>query len=129
MIRVANLDADFRQEGINAVGTSARIENGVGWTGEALQQEQEATDRWTVAETEMKATLQGLSAAVLTRKFRIGTVVLQVYALLQQLVRVKGNSDLIPPFEAMKRVNRFGHKRPKPEVNTSPALENDAKER
>jgi len=129
MIRVANLDPDFRQEGINAVGTSAKIENGVGWTAEALQQEQEAADRWTAAETEMKATLQGLSAAILTRRFRIGRVVLQVYALLQQLVRMKGNSDLIPPFQAMKKVNRFGHKRPKAEVNTTPASENDAGER
>jgi hypothetical protein len=129
MIRVANLDADFRQEGINAVGTSTRIETHVGWTSEALQQETEAAQRWTAAESELKAMLQGVSAAILTRKYRVGTIVLQVYALLQRLVRVKGNSDLIPPFEAMKRVNRFGHKRPKAEVNTTPASENDAGER
>jgi len=116
MIRVANLDADFVQGGINAVGTATRVENSVGWTAEALQQEIEASNRWTAAESELKATLQGVSGAILTRRYRVGLAVLQAYDLIRRLVRIKGNSDLIPAFEAMKSVNRFGHKRPKAAV-------------
>jgi hypothetical protein len=124
MIRIANLDEDFVQEGINGVGTATRVESAVGWTAEAMQQETEASSRWTAVESELKATLQGVSGAILTRKYRIGLVVLQAYALIQRLVRIKGNDDLIPAYEAMKRVNRFGHKRPKAEGNTAPASEN-----
>jgi hypothetical protein len=48
-----------------------------------------------------------------------GTPESHAYTLIRRLVKIKGNSDLIPAFEAMKRVNRFGHKRPKGEGNTT----------
>jgi len=123
MIRVANLDEDFVQEGVNGVGTAKRVEISVGCTAEAMQQEIEASNRWIAAETELKATLQGVSGAILTRKYRIGLLVLQAYALIQRLVRIKGNDDLIPAYKAMKSVNRFGHKRPKAEGTTTPEPE------
>ena len=56
--------------------------------------------------------LEGVSAAILARRYRIGLATLQAYSIARQLVRKKENADLLPHVENMRRTNRFGRKRP-----------------
>src|SRR5205814_5432518 len=113
MVRVAHLHPEFVDAGINATGAAEVAAQLLGQTSDGLRGEQLDAGRWTAAEDELRALLKGVSAANLERRYRIGQVVLQIYGILRQLVRGKNNAHLLPWVEAMKRTNRFGHKRKK----------------
>jgi hypothetical protein len=116
MVRVAYLDPEFVDAGINATEVSEATAGLVGHTSDDLRSEQRDAGRWTAVEDELRAMLGGVSAANLDRRHRIGRIVLQIYAILRQLVRDKDHAHLLPWVETMKRTNRFGHKRKKSET-------------
>jgi hypothetical protein len=64
-------------------------------------------------EDDLRALLDGVTAANLVRRNRIGEVALAVYAIARRLARQKQHADLLPHVETMKRLNRFGVKRGK----------------
>ena len=64
----AQVDADFVQASINAVTES---------------------DRWTGVEDELRAMLNGVAAANLVRRHRIGHTALQTYNICRQSARQK----------------------------------------
>jgi hypothetical protein len=70
--------------------------------------------RWAVVEEELRAMLQGVVAANLMRRHRVGLATLQTYSISRQLVRQEGHTDLLPHVAAMKRLNRFGRRAKSP---------------
>ncbi|MEA2490534.1 MAG: hypothetical protein QOH21_2326 [Acidobacteriota bacterium] len=105
-------DPLFIQASINTVGASKNMESLLGRTAEELRLETEEAARWTAVEDELRTTLSGVAAANLVRRHRIGLTALQTYNTARQLVRSKEHAHLIPFVAEMKRLNRFGKKRP-----------------
>jgi hypothetical protein len=127
--RVAHVDADFMQASFNAIGASDLMQGAVQRTPEDLRQELDLAGRWTQAEDELASMLKGVAAANLDRRARLGLVALQVYSIGRQLVRHKGNADLLPHVATMKRLNKFGKKKRKaaaPAPQPSPAPKSPA---
>ena len=118
---VANLDPQFRQAAINAVGASAVVAQAVGLTAEELRQMNDDADHWSAVADELRAMLQGVIAGILTRRHRVGLASLQTYKITGQLVRHEDHSDLLPHLHEMKRLNRFGRRRRKTPAEPPPA--------
>src|SRR5947199_4532261 len=87
MMRVAYLDPEFVDSGINAFGAYPLAKEVAGWTADELRDEYGASGRWTAVEDELTAMLQGVTAANLRRRFHIGTAVLKIYVILKRLVK------------------------------------------
>ncbi len=108
-------DPDFVQSAINSIGASSNVQQAVGTTSDALRQDTIDAQSWTVVEEEARAFLNGIAAANLVRRYRIGKTALAAYSIATRLVQQQPqHSDLLPHVDTMKRLNRFGKKRPKP---------------
>ena len=66
--RLARLDPAVVREAINAVGTSNLVQNAIGNTPEELIGAENEMSRWSLAENELRALLEGVSAANLVRR-------------------------------------------------------------
>jgi hypothetical protein len=62
-----------------------------------------------------------VAAANLLRRHRIGLTALQTYQAARQLVRSDEHAHLLPLVAEMKRLNRFGKKRPVKAAAPQPA--------
>jgi hypothetical protein len=122
--RVAHVNQELVQAAINSLGASDGVQNVLGVTASDVQRDTEEAARWTAVEDELRAMLNGVAAANLVRRHRIGLVTLQTYHICGQLVRKKEHSNLLPHVEMMKRLNKFGRKRvktpPQPEPQPAP---------
>lgn len=108
--RAANVDPEFVQASINAVTESDRVAGVLGRSASDLRQETVDADRWRAVEDEIRAMLNGVAAANLVRRHRIGLTALQTYNICLQLVRQKEHAALLPHVQGMKRLNKFGKK-------------------
>ena len=129
---VANLNPDFAQAAINAVGASPKVEGVVGHSAEELQLIAETCARWTPVEDELRAMLSGVASANLTRRHTLGLAALLTYSVSKKLVKQPEHADLLPHLAQMRRTNRLGRSRksvapqapapaPTPEPTPSPA--------
>jgi len=118
--RVSRADAPFIQAAINAVGASEAMRQALGKSADDLRVDIDQASRWSAVEDELRALLQGVSTANLTRRYRIGLSGLQVYNIGRQLVRTEQHSDLLPHVAEMRRFNRFGRKRKVAEPQAPP---------
>jgi hypothetical protein len=118
--RAAQVDPEFVQASIHAVTESDGVGNILGRTPADLRQETFDAARWTSVEDELRAMLNGVAAANLVRRHRIGLTALQIYNICRQLVRQKEHSALLPHVQAMKRLNKFGKKHAKPATESQP---------
>jgi len=118
---LASLDGPFKQAAFNAVGASELIAKAVGLTADELRQINEEADHWSAAADELRALLQGVISAILTRRHRVGVASLQTYKITGQLVRHENHADLLPHLHEMKRLNRFGRRRRKASAEPVPA--------
>lgn len=109
--RVAHINADFIDAAINAVGASEIMQTAVGRTNVHLRDENEDAGRWTAVEDELRAMLKGVVAANLVRRHRVGLAALQTYNISRQLIRQKEHADLLPHYQGMKRLSKFGRRR------------------
>ncbi|HUP62500.1 MAG TPA: hypothetical protein VNA69_19000 [Thermoanaerobaculia bacterium] len=122
--RTAHVDADFTQEAINTLGASPSVAGALRVKAEAVAAERDAVSRWSAVEAELRAMLQGVAAANLSRRHRVGLTTLQTYSIARQLMRSRDNADLMPHVAAMRRVNKFGRRRrnaPQPVAPAPPA--------
>ncbi|HEX9981936.1 MAG TPA: hypothetical protein VGF69_01610 [Thermoanaerobaculia bacterium] len=125
--RSANVDDSLVQAGISAVAASSAISSALGRTGDDLTQERAEVIRWRVAEDELRTLLEGVSAANLIRRHRLGVTVLQAYSISRQLVRTENFADLLPHVDTMRRLNKLGRRKrvevappaPKPVATTT----------
>jgi hypothetical protein len=123
---VAALNPDFTQAAINAVGASETVQATIGQSAEELQAAVDATARWSMVRDELKATLDGVTSAVLTMKHNLGQSVLLTYTVSKKLVKVPQHANLLPHVALMRKTNRLGRTRkvqpetPAPAPNPTP---------
>jgi hypothetical protein len=94
-----------------------------------MQAEVDAIARWSLVREELKATLDGVTSAVLTMKHTLGQSALLTYAVSKKLVRTPKHADLLPHVALMRKTNRLGRSRkaqtqtpaPAPAPNPAPA--------
>ena len=111
MVPASSLNAEFTQAAIHAVGASETVQATVGQTAEELQAAVEATARWTMVRDELKATLDGVSSAVLTMKHSLGQSILLTYTVSKKLVKAPQHANLLPHVALMRKTNRLGRNR------------------
>jgi len=103
--RAANLDPEFIEFGLHAARVWPQTEMMVKRTGEELGEEQEVIRRWDEVVRDMRALTDGIEAANVKRKHRLGTAILRIYNLLG--IYLDGNRPedayMRPYYENMKR--------------------------
>ncbi len=104
----ANLDPEFVYASIDTIGASQQVASAVDGNPKALGAESTDVARWSTVETALKVMFEGVAAANLARRHRLGLTALQVYGIARQLVRKKEHADLLPHVERMRSTNRFG---------------------
>jgi hypothetical protein len=128
--RAANLDLEFLESGLHAAAMWRLTKHFVKRSAEDLRQEDEVSRRWDEAIAAWRAILDGLEAANLKRKHRLGRAILLIYRILGIYMRSNRPDEayMRPYYENMKRAylrtQRF-RKRAKKE---EPAAENEGGE-
>ena len=110
----AFVDPRFVQAAISAISACHCLRGALDQEPADLNHEVAEATRWGALEEELRAMLQGVVAANLMRRHRVGMATLQTYNISRQLVRQEGHSDLLPHVAEMKRLNRFGRRRKSP---------------
>ena len=110
----AFVDPRFVQAAIGAISACHCLRGALDHTAADLNDAVAEATRWAVLEEELRAMLQGVVAANLVRRARVGMATLQTYSISRQLIRQEGHSDLLPHVAAMKRLNRFGRRSKSP---------------
>jgi hypothetical protein len=116
----AFVDPRFVQAAISAISACHCLRGALDQTSADLNTEVAEAARWAALEEELKAMLQGVVAANLVRRARVGMATLQTYSISRQLVRQEGHTDLLPHVAEMKRLNRFGRRRKSPGEEPAP---------
>lgn len=103
--RAANLDPEFIESGLQAAEVWHHTKIMVQRTAEELRQEQDESRRWDQVIVELRAIIDGIEAANLKRKHRLGTAILQLYRMIGICLRNRRPDDvyLRPYYENMKR--------------------------
>jgi len=103
--RAANLDPDFIESGLHAACVWRDTKIVVKRSGEELRQEHEEIREWDEVIREMRALTDGIEAANVKRKHRLGKAILQIYRLLGIYFRRSRPDDayMRPYYENMKR--------------------------
>jgi hypothetical protein len=110
----AFVDPRFVQAAISAISACHCLRGALDQAPADLNHEVVEAARWAAFEDELRAMLQGVAAANLVRRARVGMATLQTYSISRQLVRQEGHADLLPHVAEMKRLNRFGRRRKSP---------------
>jgi hypothetical protein len=103
--RAANLDPEFLESGLHAAAVWLQTKAMVQRSGEELRQDDEEIRRWDEVVIELRAITDGIEAANLKRKHRLGSAILQIYRILGMILR-RSRPDheyMRPYFENMKR--------------------------
>jgi len=108
---VSSINPEFAQAAIHSVGASLTVQATVGQSAEELQAASEAAARWSTVRDELKATLDGVTSAVLTMKHTLGQSLLLTYTVSKKLVKVPQHADLLPHVALMRKANRIGRGR------------------
>jgi len=120
MRSAAVVSVHFVNASINTVGASSTVQAAVGRTPEDLLQESNDVARWSAVEDELHAMLQGVAAANLSRRHRLGLTALQTYGVTRQLARKPENADLLPHLAIMQSLNRLGRRKKTSDQTPSP---------
>lgn len=121
MRRASTLSPEWLDAAINAIGASTTVETAIGATSEGMRVELADLHRWEGAETRLRALLQGVAAANLIRRYRIGIKTLQAYGICRQLVRQPEHMHLLHHFDVMKQLNKMGKRKRKAAPEETPA--------
>jgi hypothetical protein len=103
--RAANLDPEFIEAGLHAASVWRETEIFVKRSGEELRQEDEEIRRWDKVVLELRALTDGIEAANVKRKHRLGRAILLIYRILGAYFQRSRPEDayMRPYFENMKR--------------------------
>lgn len=104
--RAANLDPEFLEAGLQAAEVWLQTELMTERTGAQLRQEDETIRRWDNAIARIRAIADGMEAANLKRKHRLGSAILLIYRMLGTWFRYPRPDDayMRPFYEKMRRV-------------------------
>lgn len=103
--RAANLDPEFVEMGLHAAVVWRETKKFVKRSGEDLREEQEEIRQWDEVIREVRALTDGIEAANVKRKHRLGKAILLLYSMLGVYVDRGGPEDayMRPYYENMKR--------------------------
>src|ERR1051326_5227669 len=103
--RAANLDPEFVENGLHAARVWRQTKLIVKRTGEELGEEQEVIRRWDEVIRDLRAFTDGIEAANVKRKHRLGTAILQIYRMLGIYLHPAQPEEayMRPYYENMKR--------------------------
>jgi hypothetical protein len=103
--RAANLDPEFIESGLHAASVWRDTAMMVDRTGDELRQEDEEIREWEQVVREMRALTDGIEAANVKRKHRLGIAILQIYRMLGGYMRHDSPREnyMRPYYEDMKR--------------------------
>jgi len=103
--RAANLDPEFVENGLHAARVWSQTKTLVKRTGEELADEQEEIRRWDEVIRDLRAFTDGIEAANVKRKHRLGTAILQIYRMLGIYLHRPQPEDayMRPYYDNMKR--------------------------
>ena len=127
--RAANLDPEFVEAGLHAASVWRETEMMVKRSGAELRQEDEEIRRWDKVILEMRAITDGIEAANLKRRHRLGRAILQIYGILGSYFHRSRPEDayMRPYYENMKRAylrtQRFHGRKKKQKPEEEPAAE------
>jgi hypothetical protein len=122
MKRVARLNPEFTREAIGMVGSSDVVQVVIGNTPDDLVQAEDEMTRWSLAESEVRTLLHGMSAANLIRRERIARAALEAYNVSRQLARRAEHGHLAPRVEHMSRLPKYGRRRARASAEPQPQL-------
>ena len=114
----ANVDGQFVESAMAAIDTSDPVRNGVTVTTEELRTDIDQASRWAAVRDLVREMLQGLDAAVLTRKYRVGFTALQAYGIARMVARREDHAHLLTHIDSMKR--HLGRGRTKKSASPAP---------
>ena len=103
--RAANLDPEFLESGLHAAAAWPDTKMTVRRSGEELRQEDEVIRGWDETILAMRAITDGLEAANLERKHRLGRAILHIYRMLGIYCRhnISEVAYMRPYYENMRR--------------------------
>ena len=120
--RAATLSPEWVETAVNAVGASATVQTVLGTSYEDLRYEINDIHRWSEVESVLRGMLQGVMAATLIRRHRLGIKVLQAYGIIRQLIRQdEHKEDLLTIYETLRQMNKLGKRKKKVEKVETPA--------
>jgi hypothetical protein len=105
-LRAASLDPAFIEAGLDgATAWGDEVKGVIGYTPEELRTLAADAARWDAFKRELTVLLEGIESANLTRRHRLGTAILQLYALLRTTASGRSpiRPELRPYFERMQR--------------------------
>ena len=103
LIRVAHLDPEFLEVGIQTAGVWDETASVVGRSSDQLRREADEIREWDEVERQLTAVLKGIAAANLKRKHRLGSAILKIYNILGLTINLVHNRHLRPYFDDLKR--------------------------
>lgn len=103
--RAATLDPEFIEHGLQAAAVWRETKMFLQRSGEELREDQEEIRRWDQVIVELRAITNGIEAANLKRKHRLGSAILQLYSIVGINLRSGRPEHLYmhPYYENMKR--------------------------
>ncbi len=120
--RLGHVDPRFTNAAVNAMGVDPTVQSAVGRTDDEVRGEIDAATRWTAFTDELRALLATSVNADTVRRQRIGLASLQAYKICVQLAREDKNAARLAPHIAeMKRLNKFGRRKPRKPADPTPA--------
>ena len=120
MKRLARLNPAFTREAIGAVGDSVVVQTVIGNTPDELVQAEDDMTRWSLAESEVRSLLHGMTAGNLVRRQRIAQAALEAYNVCSRLVKREEHAHLVARVEHMRRLPRFGRRRTRAAAEPEP---------
>jgi hypothetical protein len=112
LMRVAYLDPEFVENGLQAAAVWESTKLYTGRSAEELRREAEECRRWDEVERELAVVLKGIAAANLKRKHRLGSALWLIYNILRRVTLTGADRNLRPYFDAMKRAYLKRRKKP-----------------
>ncbi len=87
--------------------SSGKIEVAVGRSSAEVNDLISATDRWGAVEGDLRSLLEGIASANVMRRYQLGLIADQVFAVTKQLVRSPENAELLPIYNEMNRLRKL----------------------
>ncbi len=92
---------------VSAIGMSEKVATVIGKSPADVNDLIKASDRWSAVEGDLMTLLNGISSANLMRKYQLGLIADQVFAVTKQLIRSPENAHLRTIFDEMKRLRNL----------------------
>jgi hypothetical protein len=98
---------------ISAIGMSDRVSGAIGYTPAQVNDLMELSDRWVAVEGDLRAMLNGITSANLTRRWQLALIADHAFAVTKQLVRWPENEHLVTIYQKMKHMRKMERQKKK----------------